>query len=71
MLETTCDSLCVLFVLGMQRSGRGSIKLYKIGIKLKEGAGKGHRLQIFRKNLYKKVFYLKPFKKGKIPCSSM
>lgn len=51
MLERTCDSLCVFFVLGMQRSGRGSVELYKIGIKLKEGAGKGHRLQIFRKNL--------------------
>jgi len=52
MLERTCNSaFWFSFVLGMQRSGRGSIKLYKTSIKLNEGAGKGHGLQIFRRDL--------------------
>lgn len=62
MLERTCDSgVCYFFVLWMQRSGRGSIKLYKTGIKLNEGAGKGHRLQIFRRDLCEKRFLFETF----------
>lgn len=37
----------------------GSIELFKTSIKLNEGTGRGHRLQIFRRDLYENECFIR------------